>query len=258
MAIWQIISYTVCFISLSDFRTEQAYKLTIYARDYESAYKILNNVKPAQVRDQPKYFFYKGFLAYKLGYKSEADKNLKTLLSLFEDIPDRYKVVGVLMLSDLTTWQDKDLGAVARKMEEVSDRLRLAKAGPVTQDKQKDIVRMLDKLIKEKEDKGKAKAKNEEDKDGTKRKIRMQSGPGRIQQAGGVPSNPLEESSIDNQGGPGTVDLSKARKLTARWGQLPPREQARALQELTQGMSPRHREAIYNYFRNISSTGKRP
>lgn len=37
------------------------------------------------------------------------------------------------------------------------------------------------------------------------------------------------------------------------WGRLPPREQARALQELTAGLSPRHREAIENYFRNLAA-----
>jgi hypothetical protein len=34
---------------------------------------------------------------------------------------------------------------------------------------------------------------------------------------------------------------------------MPPREQQRALQELTQGMSPRHREAIENYFQNLTN-----
>jgi hypothetical protein len=43
------------------------------------------------------------------------------------------------------------------------------------------------------------------------------------------------------------------KKLLDQWGKLPPREQARALQELTRGMSPKHREAIENYFRNIAS-----
>ena len=42
------------------------------------------------------------------------------------------------------------------------------------------------------------------------------------------------------------------KKLMQEWGRMPPREQARALQELTQGMSARHREAIENYFRNLA------
>ncbi len=59
------------------------------------------------------------------------------------------------------------------------------------------------------------------------------------------------------QGGPGHVDMKKLTKLMEQWGSLPPREQARALQELTQGMSPRHREAIENYFRNLAQNQTR-
>ena len=56
----------------------------------------------------------------------------------------------------------------------------------------------------------------------------------------------------EQQASSGRVDPQKMQKLLQQWGQLPPREQARALQELTRGMSPRHREAIENYFRNIA------
>jgi hypothetical protein len=47
------------------------------------------------------------------------------------------------------------------------------------------------------------------------------------------------------------------RKMVEEWGRMPPREQARALQDLTQGMSARHREAIENYFRNLAQVSKR-
>jgi len=62
----------------------------------------------------------------------------------------------------------------------------------------------------------------------------------------------MQDSNIANNGGSGVVDQAKLRKLVEQWGNLPPREQARALQDLTQGMSPRHREAIENYFRNLA------
>ena len=72
-----------------------------------------------------------------------------------------------------------------------------------------------------------------------------------------VSSSPATESGIRNQGGTGTVDQAKLKRLVDSWGTLPPREQARALQELTQGMSQRHREAIENYFRNIANAQSR-
>ena len=59
------------------------------------------------------------------------------------------------------------------------------------------------------------------------------------------------------QGGPGLVDQKRLKTLVENWGSLPPREQARALQELTQGMSPRHREAIENYLRNLATAQRK-
>jgi hypothetical protein len=62
----------------------------------------------------------------------------------------------------------------------------------------------------------------------------------------------MQDSTIVNAGGTGRVDPTKMKKLVSEWGRMPPREQARALQELTQGMSARYREAIENYFRNLA------
>jgi len=56
------------------------------------------------------------------------------------------------------------------------------------------------------------------------------------------------------QGGTGNVDPAKLSKLVQEWGRLPPRQQQEALQRLTEGLWPRHREAIENYFRNIASS----
>ena len=66
----------------------------------------------------------------------------------------------------------------------------------------------------------------------------------------------MQDSKIGGQGGTGAVDPAKMQRLLERWNTLPPREQAKALQELTRGMAPKHREAIENYFRNIA-TGQR-
>ena len=67
----------------------------------------------------------------------------------------------------------------------------------------------------------------------------------------------MPDSQIAGGTGTGRVDPAKMKKLVEEWGRMPPREQARALQELTQGMSARHREAIENYFRNLAQGNKR-
>jgi hypothetical protein len=62
----------------------------------------------------------------------------------------------------------------------------------------------------------------------------------------------MPDSRIATNGGRGTVNEKKFRELQERWGTLPERERARALQELTRGLTNTHREAIENYFRNLS------
>ena len=55
----------------------------------------------------------------------------------------------------------------------------------------------------------------------------------------------------------GAVDAKKFKALVSDWGRLPPREQQRALQELTNGMAARHREAIENYFKSLNNFAPR-
>jgi hypothetical protein len=38
------------------------------------------------------------------------------------------------------------------------------------------------------------------------------------------------------------------------WGKLPEKERVRALNDITQGMPPRYREVIENYFKKLSES----
>jgi hypothetical protein len=49
----------------------------------------------------------------------------------------------------MQTWKDKDLGWIARKMDNIERRLELARGGPQTQKMQTEVVRRLDEIIKE-------------------------------------------------------------------------------------------------------------
>src|SRR5262249_36103864 len=83
---------------------------------------------------------------------AEAEKSINRLVDEVKG-PERYQIVGVLMLMDMQTWKEKDLAAVARKMGNIERRLELARGGPETQKLQKDVIRRLDELIKELEKK---------------------------------------------------------------------------------------------------------
>ena len=63
----------------------------------------------------------------------------------------------------------------------------------------------------------------------------------------------MPDSQPGGQQGKGIVDPAQMKRIVEAWGRMQPREQAQAIQNLTRGMSAKHREAIENYFRNLSN-----
>jgi hypothetical protein len=206
-------------------------------RVYEEALAVLKTARAEDVVDPASYFFQRAVCEYVLLQKAEAQKTINRLV---DDVkgPQRYQIVAVLMLMDMQTWKEKDLGAVARKMGNIERRLELARGGPETQKLQKDVIRRLDELIKELE-----------------KKNPPGDGPTPPDPKPGDPKGgrrPLDEPQIGGPGGTGKVFRQRFNQLKERWGIMQPRQRDEALQELTRGMPPRYREAIENYFRNLT------
>ena len=124
-------------------------------RVHEEALDVLKTFRPEQVVDPTAYLFHRSVAEHALLYKGEATQTISRLLEDGIGSPERYKTVSALMLLDMQTWKDKDLGAIARKMENIERRLDLARGGPQTQKLQKEVVARLDELIKELENKAK-------------------------------------------------------------------------------------------------------
>jgi len=124
-------------------------------RIYEEALDTLEGVKPEQVVDPATLLFHKAVAEHSLMKAREASNTIVRLLDDVSDAPERYKMVAALMVFDMMTWKDKDLGAIARKMDNIERRLDLSRGGPKTQKLQKEVVARLDELIKEKENQGK-------------------------------------------------------------------------------------------------------
>jgi hypothetical protein len=220
-------------------------------RIHEEALAVLMTTGPEQVADPAAYLFHRAVCEHALLQRQPAGQTIGRLLDDTSVAPERYKTVGALMLLDMQTWKDKDLGHVARIMNNVERRLDLARGGPETQKQQKEIVRRLDEIIKELENK--CKGCSACNGGGCPNGGQPSGGP----PSGGNPSSPATQSGIANNGGPGRVDQAKLRNLQENWGNLPERDRVRALQDLTRGLSPIHREAIENYFRNIAQGSSR-
>jgi hypothetical protein len=83
--------------------------------------------------------------------KDRADSSIDRLLVDVAEAPERYRMVAALMHFDMVTWQEKDLGWIARKMENIQRRLDLKRGGKHTQTIQKEVLVRLDEIIKEME-----------------------------------------------------------------------------------------------------------
>jgi hypothetical protein len=124
-------------------------------RVFEEALDALKTTKPEQVVDPSSYLFHRAVAEHALMMRNDANFSIIRLLDDVTDSPERYKMVAALMVYDMIGWQEKDMGAIARKMDNIERRLDLNRGGPKTKKIQKEVVARLDEMIKELENQGK-------------------------------------------------------------------------------------------------------
>jgi len=116
---------------------------------YEEALDAFSAVKVEDVADPSAYLFHRAVCEYELMLKDKADDSISKLIVDVSDSPQRYLQVAALMAYDMQTWQEKDLGWIARKMDNIQRRLELKRGGKHTQKMQKEVLVRLDEMIKE-------------------------------------------------------------------------------------------------------------
>jgi hypothetical protein len=122
-------------------------------RLHEEALALLRSLTPESLIDPATYYFYKAVCENKLRLKDDGLLSTHRLLSSMQNqAPERYLVVAAMMQEEMLKWEDQDLADVARRMEEIEARLGNARGGAKTQERQKEVVTLLDKLIKDLED----------------------------------------------------------------------------------------------------------
>jgi hypothetical protein len=214
-------------------------------RVYEEALAALRAVKVENVVDPSSYLFYKAVAEHALLLKKEADDTILRLLDDVVDTPERYKMVAALMHLDMRQWREKDLGWIARKMNNIERRLDLSRGGPDTQKMQKEVVMRLDELIKQLEQQGDNQANGGNCPNG---------GDGNRPGNANQPNSPMPDSRIVPNAGPGTVDPQRFKEIALKWGNLPERERAKAMVELAKDLPARQREVIETYFKKLANS----
>jgi hypothetical protein len=217
---------------------------------YEEALEALRGVKPEEVVDPSSLLFHKAVCEHALMLKDQADTSIDRLLVDVTEAPERYRMVAALMHFDMVTWQDKDLGWIARKMDNIQRRLDLQRGGKHTQKIQKEVLVRLDEMIKELENKKKSQCNggscpNDGNCPGGDC---PNDGPGNQPQS----SRPQEDTKGGTAKGTGEVTTKKVKELAEVWGKLPERERAKALLELTRGMPAKDRAVIEAYFKELA------
>lgn len=222
-------------------------------RVYEEALTALKTAKVEQVVDPSAYLFHKAVFEHAMLKQEDANRTILRLLDDVTDAPERYKMVAALMHFDMLAWRPENdpdtiarLGGIGRIMNNIERRLDLARGGPITQEMQKKVLMNLDKMIEEEEQKQQGQGQGQ--------------GQGKGQQKGQQPNNniratrPQDDSYGGTGSGPGNVDPKKFKEMTQVWGTLPEKERAKALQDLTRELPPKHRELIENYFKKLAQT----
>jgi len=221
-------------------------------RIHEDALEALGLFQPEQVLDPATYLYHRAVSEHALMMKDEASNSLDRLLQDVPELPERYRMLGMLLLYDISTWREKDLCWFGRKMEILQRRLEVARGGKKTQKIQKEVVARLDELIKEMENQQKdASASNGGN---CPNGAPSQGNPGNNAQ----PSNPAKDSATGGVAGQGVVDSKRVKDLAEIWGKLPEKDRARALVELTRNAPPKYKEAIELYFKKLSQTQPAP
>jgi len=218
-------------------------------RVFEECLEAMKDIKPDQVVDPATFYFHKAVTEHTLMLRKEADDSISRLLDDVTDSPERYRRVAELMLFDMLSWQDNDLGWIARKMSVIRDRLDLTRGGKKTQKMQKEVLVRLDEMIKELENQkkqGQGQCNGGNCPPGTP----GASGP----PSGNTPNNPANESALPSAPpGKGIVDSKKLKEIADIWGTLPEKERAKAMLELTRDMPAKYRESIEIYLKQISA-----
>ena len=146
------------------------------------------------------------------------------------------------------------LQVIGGKMHESQALIAAANSGPLTQEKQKDIVADLDQLIAQ----ARKAAKRSSDKDSSKSTSRTPLGsasPNPDAEGKGPGEKPATKSGDRKTSASGKQD-DAARALDGMkkvWGTLPPREREKVLELKAEDFVPKYRSLIEEYYRRLAT-----
>ncbi len=206
---------------------------------YDEALAELDGLKLAEVVDPASLLFYRMVAYQQLVQPDDARAALVQLMEQKERLPQRFQHVAQLVERDLAGLDDESLDHIARRMNDVRRRLDYGRAGEHVQQIEKGVVDSLDKKI-------------------DKLEKQQQQQNQQAQQGGSAqPSQPMQDSRLPGMKAPMKVDQRDIGH-TAGWGDLPPKERERALQQIGRDFPAHYRDLIEQYFRQLANEPEQP
>jgi len=198
---------------------------------YDEVLTALDGISPAEVVDPAGLLFYRLIAHHQLVHPDESLAALVQLLEHEDALPRRYQQLALLVKRDLGGLKDESLDHIARQMNDVRRRLEIGRAGKQVQMVEDEVLSSLDQLIKKLEDQQK----------------QQQSSSGASAQS----SKPMEDSRLPSMQAPMKVDQRDIGSQSG-WGDLPPKEREKALQEMGREFPAHYRALIEQYFRELA------
>ena len=213
-------------------------KYLVHREMYEEALETLEDATIADTVDPAGLLFYKATCQKALGLRESGLLTLEQLLKRTEGVAPRYHSVATLMQYDLGNLEEKSLDDVSNKMSDVTRRLNLARAGQKTQKVEKEIVDLLDELIKKMEDQSSGGGA-------------AGAGQGKAGK-GNQSSSAAGDSRVKGSTAPGDVDKKKT-KPGANWGNLEEKERAKVKNLISRDFPAHYRQTIEEYFKKLAT-----
>jgi hypothetical protein len=208
-------------------------------RLYDEVLEQVADLRPADVVDPASLLFYQMAAYHQLVRPDEARAALVNLLQHEDKLPRRYQQVAQLVERDLSGLEDESLDHIARRMHDIRRRLDYGRAGSKVQAVEKSVLDSLDKKIEDLE-KQQQQCQNPSAGGGSAKSL-----------------NPMQDSRIAELKAPMQVDRRDIGNQSG-WGDLPPKERERALQQIGREFPAHYRELIEDYFRELANESSAP
>ncbi|MCH7813137.1 MAG: hypothetical protein IID40_03860 [Planctomycetes bacterium] len=189
--------------------------------------------------------YLKGYCALGELRYADASRALMVFLERFPEAPQRLRMSATQILAELRTRVPERLGEVTDLMDYAGRRLANRDTGSGVQQRQQEVIELLDKLIEE----------AEQQEQSSSSSSGAQGSPQPRPSGGRTPQSPMDDSMVPQgraaapQGEPGSRQTVRPGEV---WGAMRPADRERVIQALKDRFPARYRQLVEQYYEELA------